>query len=41
MANKILRTREAYEQHKQSIIQAKDDLHKILRSKADVQAPAG
>ena len=41
MASKILRTREAYEQHKQSIIQAKDDLHKILRSKADVQAPAG
>ena len=41
MANKILRTREAYEQHKQNIVQAKEDLNKILRSKADVQTPAG
>lgn len=41
MAEKILRTREAYEQHKQSIVQAKEDLREILRSKADVQTPAG
>ena len=41
MADKIYRTREAYEQRKQDIVKAKEDLRKILRSKADVQTPAG
>ena len=34
-------TREAFAQHKENIKQAKEDLRKILRSKADIPKPAG